>query len=45
MKLVVAKLVKKFPTIFGTRMFIALFTASRHYTLCGTLLHTSRNSL
>ena len=32
-KLTVSQLVKKFPTFFGTRRFIAVFTSARHLSL------------
>jgi hypothetical protein len=35
-KLIVAKLVKKFPAFYGTRLFITMFTTARHWSLSWT---------
>jgi hypothetical protein len=32
-KLIVTQLVNKFPALYGTRMFITVFTTARHWTL------------
>jgi hypothetical protein len=46
-KLIVSELVNKFPTFYGTQMFITAFTRAHHLSVAGTkwVQSTSFNSV